>query len=560
MTLEVVLSHTKWRFPLATVAKAVVELLVRSGVTSAYMVPGESYLALVDEWSRDTSTRLVSARHEGGAAFMAEAEAKLTGTPALALASRGPGATNLSSGVHTAMQDQTPMLVILGQVESWALGREGFQEVDLAAFYRPLAKWSSEARTSADVVPLVAEALTQARSGRPGPAVLSVPADFWEQPYDGVVPTVATPESRRLDQSVSLELVNRMRSARRPVIVAGPRAQVDPDRLRKVAEHYHAGVYVAFRRQDAFDEDHPLFLGHLRGRLPKEVLQGLDQADLVVVLGTRLDAVTSQDFAYPRPGQQVVMVGPGLPAPSGSDSTLLLAADVNLLLDDLIELGGRCDPGSRDWQAHHAEWVEYTRRPATTEADGVHPAAVIACLRELVPDDVTVTVDAGNFSIFFHRYWRFSSSQRLLAPANGSMGYAVPSAVAAKLAQPSKSVVAMVGDGGLLMTGQEVETAVRYGAPIVVIAYQNGMYGTIAMHQARDHGRLAGVQIGSLDLAGWARSLGARGLVLDDPADMETVLRDALASKSPCVVDVRTNPDIIAPGFRLSQMLEEPRP
>lgn len=212
------------------------------------------------------------------------------------------------------------------------------------------------------------------------------------------------------------------------------------------------------------------------------------------------------------------------------------------------------------WERHHAAAVGYARPTGEATRPGtVHPAEVVTTLRRLVPDDVILTNDAGNFSAFFHRHWGFRTTHRLLAPCNGAMGYAVPAAVAAKLHRPRNTVVALVGDGGVLMTGQEIETAVRCAAPIVVLAFQNGMYGTIAMHQATSHGRLAGVDIGRLDLATWARGLGAEGFVLDDPARVETVLAEALRCGRPCVVDVRTDPDVIAPGRRLSGLLAPAR-
>ncbi|SDT15098.1 thiamine pyrophosphate-dependent enzyme [Actinopolymorpha singaporensis] len=570
-----------------TVAGTAVRQLVEAGVRTAYTVPGESFLPLLDAWEAEHGVRLVSTRHESGAAFMAEAEAKLTGRPALALASRGPGAANLAIGVHTARQDQTPLIAILGQVESGARGRESFQEVDLAAMYAPLTGWAREARAAEEVPSLLAEAHRAATGPRPGPVALAVPADFWTAAYDEGMPLApggdqhaqtARSSGESADESadgLAEHLAGLLSSAHRPVAICGPGDRVGRETLRAACEAAGFGVYSAFRRQDCFDEDHPHFLGHLGLGVPAQVRQALDEADLVMVLGTRLDAITAQDHRYPLPHQHLVLVGTGLPRPRHPGLTTVLDADPHAVLAALVrratgatEAGyqGPRSPGAPQsaraaarerWERHHAAAVRYARPTGEATRPGtVHPAEVVTALRRLVPDDVILTNDAGNFSAFFHRHWGFRATHRLLAPCNGAMGYAVPAAVAAKLHRPRNTVVALVGDGGVLMTGQEIETAVRHAAPIVVLAFQNGMYGTIAMHQATSHGRLAGVDIGRLDLATWARGLGAEGFVLDDPARVEAVLAEALRCGRPCVVDVRTDPDVIAPGRRLSGLLE----
>lgn len=536
-----------------TVAQAVVRILVGAGIRRGYTVPGESFLGLLDALEVEPATTLVSVRHEAGASFMAEADAKLSGVPALALGSRGPGAANLAIGVHTAFQDETPMLVLLGQVESTGRGRESFQEVDLAAFFAPIAKWSAEAATAGDVPRLVAEALTTATTGRRGPSVLSVPSDFWAAPYDGSLPAVALtkPEGDAAGGAVAISsLLDR---AERPVVIAGGGARKAREELIAAAEQLGLAVYSAFRRQDAFPEDHPQYAGHLGLNVPSDVLEALGRADLVLVLGTRLDEITTQGFQYPLPEQQLVLVGRGLRPPEREGATVHVDADV---LAFLRALRAAAAPRTRDWTAARAAVQRFTTPPDTSGAERVHPTDVVRTLRRLVLKDAIVTNDAGNFSGFVHRYWCFTEPRTQLAPANGAMGYAVPAAVAAKIAEPERTVVAMVGDGGVLMTGQELETAVRHDAAIIVIVFQNGLYGTIAMHQAKVHGRLAAVSIGPLDLAGWGRGLGAEGFTVDRPEDLEPVLAEALACGRPCVVDVRTDPDVITADARLSDLLD----
>lgn len=495
-----------------TVARAVTEQLVAHHVRRAFTVPGESFLLLLDELKQHPAVTLVSVRHEGGAAFMAEAEGKLTGVPGLALASRGPGATNLSIGVHTARQDCAPMVAILGQVESTVLGRESFQEVDLAAFFRPIAKWSAQAATPQEVAPLVAEALEAATSGRPGPAVLAVPSDFWGHTVEHAVRSPAPPKTAPAEEV--RRGVARLRSASHPVFIAGRGARASHDLLVDIAQRRGAPVYTAFRQQDAFPEDHPCYAGHLGLSVSAENLKALDAADLVVVLGTRLDQMTTQQYAYPRADQAVLLVREWELAEGehAGETVTVTGSSVQFLRSVAADLIGAAPPAAVPVERADAAAGAPAAEPTDTTAAGVHPTTLVRTLRRLLPQDTIVTNDSGNFSGFVHQNWRFTRPWTQLGPANGAMGYAVPAAVAAALADPSRTVVAMVGDGGVLMTGQELETAVRWRLPIIVVVFQNGLYGTIAMHQARAVGRLSAVEIGALDLAGWARGLGALSL------------------------------------------------
>ncbi|WP_433869794.1 thiamine pyrophosphate-dependent enzyme [Saccharopolyspora sp. CA-218241] len=513
-----------------TVARAVVEVLADAGVRRGYTVPGESFLGLLDALAAEPRLTLVSTRHESGAAFMAEADGKLRGAPALALASRGPGATNLAIGVHTAEQDGTPMLVLLGQVPSTKLGRRSFQEVDLAAMFAPLARWSAQAGTAAEVPGLVAEALSAATGRRPGPAVLAVPSDFWDQPAPDPVPAARPTVPAAPDAAEVAALLD---AAEQPVVITGTRSPEDHAELVTTAERLGLGVHTGFRRQDSFPEDHPQHLGHLALGVP--ALDALECADLLLVLGMRLDEVTTQGFRYPLPHQRVIDVEHGVAG-------------------FLRELRATAASRTRDWSQARAAVRAFTTAPAGT--DGLHPTDVVRTLRRLAPEDAIVTNDAGNFAGFVHRYWCFTEPRTQLGPCNGAMGYAVPAAVAAKLAAPERTALAMVGDGGALMTGQEVETAVRLGAPIVVVVFQNGLYGTIAMHQAKAGFPLSAVDIGGVDFAGWARSLGAAGYTVASRAELEPSIRAALAADRPAVLDVRTDPDVLTADTRLADFLE----
>jgi len=531
-----------------TVAAAVADLLADAGAQRCYTVPGESFLGLIDEVDRHPGLQLVSVRHESGAAFMADADARLTGVPAVAMASRGPGSSNLAIGVHTAYQDSTPMVVLLGQVDSQLRGREAFQEVDLAAFYRPVTKWAVEAERAEDVPRLVAEGWRIATSGRPGPAAIAIPSDFVtaEAPLrDGRLPAAGSQGGGHPATAVE-ELAARLLAAQRPVAVAGEGARPARELLVGVAERFGIGVCTAFRRQDAFPVDHPNFLGHLGLATPDATVDAVAGADLLLVVGTRLDEVTTQRYRLPAAGTEVVPIGRYGPGGIDADPADVLAA--------LARRDGPARP--LDWAEVHAAVDAWSAHPAVEAEAGVHPAAVIAALHRQLPADGIVTNDAGNFAAFLHRYWRFPPTTTQLAPANGAMGYAVPAAVAAAVAAPGRTAVAVVGDGGVLMTGQEIETAVRLGAPVVVLVLQNGMYGTIAMHQARDLGRTSGVDIGPVDLVRWAEGLGAAAYGVSEPGELDEALRRAVTGRRPAVVAVRTDPDVISPTATLGGLLE----
>lgn len=548
-----------------TVATAAVDILACAGVRTCYTVPGESFLGVLEAWDRHPDLMLVSTRHESGAAFMGEAEAKLTGRPALVLVSRGPGAANAAIGVHTGMQDQTPMVVLIGQVHSAIRGREGFQEVDLERFYAPITKWAVEARRSDEVAALVKEAASRAVSGRPGPVAVAVPVDFWAEPaVDSVEPPLTRSSdltSLRAESTASMKhaaeyLVQALEGAERPIVIAGPGNRVGRAALREASERFGFGVYAAFRRQDVFDENHPHFLGHLRSATPDDVLAGLDAADLIVVLGTRLDAVTSQGFRFPRAHQEVIIVGPGLRSPQGHDVSTVLDVDVEPLLRAGLELGQPRRASRHQWAPAHETWMAH-KSTASSDAgdeDGLNPGDVVRELSELSSPETVVASDAGSFAAYVHRFWWFTTRHRQLAPSNGAMGYGVPAAVAAALSCPERPVVAFVGDGGLMMTGQEIETGVRLGLKIVVVAFQNGLYGTIALHQRVEGRPLSAVRIGPLDLAAWASALGADGFTIERRDQVAPVLRAALAAERLAVIDVRVDPDQLSPGSRLSHL------
>jgi len=535
---------------------AAVEVLARHGVRPPDTVPGESFLEILDAVEQHPEMSLVSTRHESGASFMAEADAKLTGMPAVAMATRGVGASNLAIGVHTARQDSTSMLVLLGQVETHALGREAFQEVDLPAFYAQITKWSATMPRADRLAEFVAKGLRIAISGRPGPVMLALPADLLAEdvlaPDERIFPATPRPAP---GPGEAEESSGRIVRARSPVLIAGGGTREARDELIAFSEAFGVGVYTGFRRQDRFPNEHPHYLGHLGLGTPPAILRALEEADLVLVVGCRLSEVTTQDYTLPHADQAVIHIDVS-PEIAGTivPGAHRVVADARTALSELVA-HAPSPSMERNWTQAHGAYLDVSEIPPSGTGGGISPTQVIAAMRAVLPADAIITNDAGNFSGFLHRYWRYNEPLTQLAPTNGAMGYGVPAAVAAKLAAPDRCVVACCGDGGFLMSGQEIETAVRYGAPVVIIVFRNGMHGTIAMHQARHIGRAAGTEIGHVDLAGYARSLGAAGRMVREPEDLVPALEEAFASGSVSLVDVVTDPDAITPSARLSELM-----
>ncbi|WP_246335088.1 thiamine pyrophosphate-dependent enzyme [Spinactinospora alkalitolerans] len=548
-----------------TAAEQVVEVLAAAGIRRCYTVPGESFLELADALEHHPGMTLVSTRHENGAGFMAEADAKLTGIPAVAAATRGPGASNLAVGVHTAMQDSTPMIVFLGQVETDHLGKEAFQEVDLTAFYSPITKWATTVTRADRLAETTARAIRTATTGRPGPVAIAVPGDLFGQRVarPGALPGVAEPPRPPLGGDERDRIAAWLTRAERPVIIAGGGARDAGPALVAAAERFRAGVYSSWRRQDVFPNDHPLYLGHLGLGCPKPVLRALEEADAVLIVGSRLSEITTQTYRLPEersPGKPSTVAQIDIdPAQVGAVTPVWLGAvaDARRALLALTRVQGRVP--ERDWSGAHQAWADTTTAPpeaAERPGGRLHPWAVVQAMRRMLPEDAVLTNDAGNFAAFLHRGWWYRHPRTQLAPTSGAMGYAVPAAVAAKLAEPHRTVVAVAGDGGALMTGQELETAARLGLAITVIVFQNGLYGTIAMHQARALGRTAATDIsGPLDLASYARGLGARGATATTPEELDKALSDALTAEGPTLIDARTDPDAISPGATMSGLL-----
>jgi acetolactate synthase-1/2/3 large subunit len=548
--------------------EAIARILTAAGVRRIYTVPGESFLEVLDAVDQSSDLTLISTRHESGAVFMAEADAKLTGVLSVAAATRAVGGSNLAIGVHTAYQDSTPMLVLLGQVEESRADMESFQEVDLAAFFRPIAKWATTIHQAQRVPDIIASALIRAVSGRPGPVVVALPADVLaghptedatEEAIRRVQGVVAVPVVS--DETVSA-LATAIGEARSPVAIVGAGAQDLREELARFADRFGVGIYCAFRRQDVFPADDPHYLGHLTLGTAPSILATLEQADLVLVLGSRLDEVTTQSFTVPRTSARVVHIGT-------DESVMGVAVHSDWsIVGDVGDLLARLerepfDGTAGDSGAGHQAAVDGSIPRRRTASHGLDPAAILEIMREKLPADTIVASDAGNFSTYLHKYWPYGAAHTQLAPISGAMGYGVPAGVAAALARPDRRVIAVAGDGGFLMSGMEIETAVRYGVAMTVLVFRNGLYGTIAMHQQREMGRTAGTDIGTVDIAKLAEALGAVGVTVSDEASLRVALERAGAFPGVTVLDIVTDPDLITPTTRLSEIIPTvtlPRP
>jgi acetolactate synthase-1/2/3 large subunit len=533
-----------------SVGRMFAETIRRAGVRWAFTVPGESFLGLL-EGLEGAGINVVATRHEGAAAFMAEAHAQLTGRPAAAIGTRAVGGSNLAIGIHTAFADSSPMFAFVGQVERAARGREGFQEIDVATTIGGLAKWAAEPTDVPSAVQAAVDAVDQAVNGRPGPVVLSVAEDLLDelvQPEQQ--PTLSRiPPPRPTDDEVH-DVLQLLARAERPVILAGAgvlRARTSNDLVR-LAELLRVPVVASWRRGDVIPNDHPLYLGMTGYGSPLTVRERLANADAILVVGCRLGEITSFGWTIPAAGTRwahvdIAPAAPvaGTPAPSitvTSDARLFLRAAVQRL-----ETRGVLDAASADARsARNAE--DKAAWEAATVIDGhpwagpgVHPGKVITTLRQLLPDDGILTTDAGSFGSWAARGFRFRRPGTFLGPTSGAMGYGLPAAIAAGLVHRDRAVVALVGDGGLGMTLAEIETAVRFGLRTIVLVFDNQRYGMIRTYQDRRPGAAAvATDLGPIDFAAAARSMGARGVRVEDDGAFEPALRQALVADKPSVL------------------------
>ncbi|HTQ77737.1 MAG TPA: thiamine pyrophosphate-binding protein [Burkholderiales bacterium] len=538
------------------------DALAGHGVRTAFGVPGESYLPVLDGL-RDVEDRLgfVVCRQEGGASYMAEARAKLTGEPGVLFVTRGPGATNGSVGVHTAFQDSTPMLVFVGQVGGEFAEREAFQEIDYRRMYAPLTKWAAQIDRAERIPEFVSHAFHTATAGRPGPVLLALPEDMLFS--ECAVADAPRYRSARAAPSAAdmQELERLLGAAQRPLVLLGGGGWTQ-EALGTIAAWAEASalpVGTSFRCQDYFDNRHACFAGDIGIGINPALARRVKEADVLLVVGARLGEATTGGYSLlqvPAPRQTLIHVHAGaeelgrvyraaLPINSGY-------AELACSLSSLKFNNESWRERTREAHEEYLRWSEPQPMPGA-----LHYGEVVRWLSEHLPEDAIVANGAGNFCGWLHRHFRYrgwrGGTRTQLGPTSGSMGYAVPAAIAAKLAAPGRTVVAVAGDGDFLMTGQELATAVQYGAAVIVLVVNNGMYGTIRMHQEREYpGRVSGTGLVNPDFAAYARAFGAHGETVERTADFPPAFERALASGKPAVLELRIDPEAISPAATLS--------
>ena len=517
----------------------VVAALRAHRVDMAFSVAGESYLEVLDALFDAPEIRLVTCRQEGGAAFMAEAYGKLTGKPGVLLVTRGPGACNASIGIHTAFQDSTPMVVLVGQVARHQIDREAFQEVDFRKMFAPLAKWVAQIDMAERVPELINQAFQVATSGRPGPVVLALPEDMLR---DHSAAAVVGPYRAVHAHPGAADLAEMRRllvAAERPIMLVGgggwdDRACHD---ITRFAEANQLPVCCSFRRQDIVDNRSPSFVGDLGTGASAALVARIKEADLLLAVGARIGEITSQSYSLlgiPDPGKVLVHVHtgaeelgrvfrPSLPIQSGMPEFAAAAAALPLV------------PAPRwsDWRAAIRSEYEAGLVPVPTAAGAaLDLGKVMTWLRDRLPDDAIVTSDAGNFSGWPNRFLQYRRPGRQLGPTSGAMGYGVPAAVAAKLVHPDRLVVGFCGDGGFMMTGQEIATSMLEGVGPIILVFNNAMYGTIRMHQERRFpGRVVGTALKNPDFLGLARAYGVFGASVSRTEEFAPAFEEAAARK-----------------------------
>jgi acetolactate synthase-1/2/3 large subunit len=542
-----------------TGGRLLVDQLAVHGIDTVFCVPGESFLEVLDALY-ESPLRLITCRHEAGAANMADAYGKLTGRPGVCIVTRGPGATHASVGVHTAFQDSTPLILLVGQVGRDLVDREAFQEVDYRAMFGGLAKWVAQIDRAERVPEYLYRAFTTATSGRPGPVVLALPEDMQTDDVEAedAQPYAPVPAHPGADDLARLRTL--LADAKRPFAIVGGSgwSQQAAEDFLAFAEASELPVGASFRRQDYIDNSSRVYAGHVGiGPDPKLAARVRD-ADLLLVVGARLGDATTSGYTLVEPGrkrQTLVHVHaaaeelgrvyqPALGIVSGSPQFAAAARALEPV--DSSAWRGETEQAHADQLAS----LQHSDGPGDLQM-----GEVMAWLRERLPDDAILTNGAGNFSVWAHRFYEFRRFGTQLAPTSGAMGYGVPAAVTAKLLHPDRVVVCFAGDGDFLMGGQELATAVQYALPIVVLVVNNGMYGTIRMHQERHYpGRVSGTDLVNPDFARYAEAFGGHGEVVERTDEFAPAFERAIESGRPAVIELRVDPEAITPRKSLTEI------
>ena len=542
---------------------AVAQCLRNEGIRHVFCVPGESHIAVLDGLCGMPEIKLITNRQEGCSCFMAEGYAKSTRTTGVCLVTRGPGATNASIAIHSAKYDSVPLVLLVGQVSRAARGREAGQEIDYTHFFGSIAKWVVEINEPKHVPRVMTRAFYLARTGRPGPVVVSLPRDMLEENADISMIDPYPPARPNPDPKLIEEMIGRINAAKKPVLLAGSGTQYSGARpeLIDFSEKFHIPVLTSYKRQDAFPNSHPNYIGNLTNANKHARTLVSKEADLVVVIGSRLNQQTTGVFSLPRPGQPFIQIDadeqnigqnsrPDVGIVSDAKSALIVA---------LKHQGPRPNESRAAWIAeHHAAQKRYST-PSERPTRRASMERVMADLKATLPSDAITTTDAGSFGQWPQRYLEFEHPDSYISPTLGCMGSGVPYAVAAKLAHPGRLVVAHVGDGGFLMTGQEMATAKQYGANVITIVYDNDGYNSIRMHQEAQYpGRQYGTDLVNPDFAALGSAYGALGLKVTRDEEFLPAFKKAMTADRSALIEVLTDFEYVTPSATLSELSGKP--
>ncbi|PJI93006.1 acetolactate synthase-1/2/3 large subunit [Yoonia maricola] len=537
--------------------KILSDQLVKLGVERVFSVPGESFLAALDGLY-DSGIPNIVCRQEGGAAMMAEAYGKMTGKPGVCFVTRGPGATNASAGIHIAMQDSTPMVLFVGQIDNRHTDRETFQEVDYRAVFGGLAKWVAQVNDTDRLPEYIGRAFRVAMSGRPGPVVLALPENMLSADAD--VPDLTMPEvtSTSLSADTAQIILHELAQSQRPLVVVGgphwsPQAQVD---LQAFAENQQVPIAVSFRRQDYIDNHHANYVGDLNVGISPKLAQRVREADTLILLGTRFGDIETQGYTLvdpAAPGKRIVHVhadADELGRVYTPDIAITATAPAVLRALANAEHTGEWASWTAAARADYEQWLQPQESPGALKQEDV-----IKWLSDHLPDDAILTNGAGNYAAWLHRYFVYKQYGTQLAPTSGSMGYGFPAAISASIAHPDRMVVCLAGDGCFQMTCNEMSTAIQHGAKPIVIVMNNGRYGTIRMHQEKTYpGRVSGTVLTNPDFAALARSYGGHGERVARSKDFPAAFARAQAAGTVAVLECQVDEDALATSLNLSDL------
>lgn len=543
-----------------TGGQILVDQLKIQGVDRVTCVPGESYLAALDAMY-DADIDVLICRHEGGGAMMAEAYGKLTARPGVCFVTRGPGATNAAHGVHIAQHDSTPMILFIGQVERAMLGRGAFQEMDYQQVFGSVAKWVVEITDAKRIPEIIARAFRVAMQGRPGPVVISLPEDVLtdlEDITDAPVLTFAKPE---LSIEVFQQFEQHLLAAKKPLIILGGSnwSYEGCAAIADFAQRFQIPVATEFRRSALFPADHPSYAGDLGfGQNPK-LSARVKEADLLILLGARMAEVPSSSYTLidiPTPQQPLIHIFPDageIGKVYQPDQGIVCAPDAFAQSLSYLKTPERV-AWSEETENAHMDFLMWTTMPAKIPGDFQY-GEVMVWLRENLPADTITSNGAGNYAIWLHRYWRHTQPRTQIAPTSGSVGYSVPAGIMAKRQCPDRTVVVFAGDGCFLMHGNEFATAVQYDIPVIILVVDNGMYGTIRMHQEKNYPhRVVGTDLKNPDFKAYAEAFGGHGETVRTTAEFAPAFQRAQASGKPAIIHCFIDPQAITPAKTLDQV------